>query len=78
MWWYRSLNFEPALPAAWSTGKVKGLKARGDITVDIEWVEGKLTRLQLSPVHDLPVKLLYPGGEIELEMEAEMPFIMEL
>jgi alpha-L-fucosidase 2 len=27
----------PALPNAWKTGKVSGIRARGDVTVDIEW-----------------------------------------
>jgi alpha-L-fucosidase 2 len=33
----------PALPAAWTQGEVKGIKARGNFTVSISWKQGKLT-----------------------------------
>ena len=33
----RILELLPALPAAWHTGRVKGMKARGNITVDMAW-----------------------------------------
>ncbi len=35
------IHLLPALPKAWACGKVSGLRARGDLTVDFSWVDGK-------------------------------------
>ena len=33
----------PALPDKWKNGSVKGLAAKGNVTLDIEWADGKVT-----------------------------------
>lgn len=38
----------PALPNEWKSGNVKGLKARGDYTVDIEWENGELVNASIT------------------------------
>ena len=60
----------PTLPKNWKTGKIAGLKARGNIEVDIEWKEGKLYRLGLRSNEEQSKKVVYNNEEILLKMKS--------
>lgn len=41
------IDFLPALPVTWSSGRVNGLVARGGFEVNLQWDKGKLTRAEV-------------------------------
>lgn len=41
------IDLLPALPAQWAEGSMHGLRARGACTVDLDWKEGKLTKVSV-------------------------------
>ena len=67
------LRLLPALPASWPEGSVRGLRARGNIGVDLAWKEGRLERLTLHSPVDRMVRVIGPGGIVELDLRKEGP-----
>ncbi len=65
----------PALPAEWSSGSVRGLRARGGFTVSMSWSDGSLTEASLDASVDGPCRLsaeglravLLDGRDVQLE-----------
>ncbi len=64
------LRILPALPKAWSAGEIKGLKARGNFTVDISWSDNKLKSLRLKSPKDKTVKIKYADIEKNISLNA--------
>lgn len=60
----------PALPPNWKNGSVKGLKARGNITVDLEWQNNTLKRVQLRASKDTKTALLFENKSVNLNLSA--------
>lgn len=54
----------PALPSSWDKGSVTGLKAKGNITVDIEWENGKLKNYRLENANE-NTRVFYDGKEVK-------------
>lgn len=54
----------PALPKAWPSGEVKGLKARGNYEIDMIWNAGKVTTLKIKSTTQASAKVLM-NGKIE-------------
>ncbi|GAB2508749.1 glycoside hydrolase family 95 protein [Pseudoxanthomonas sangjuensis] len=63
------IDILPALPAAWADGAVRGLRARGDVTVDIRWRHGRTEEIVLHAGRKGPLAVrstLFEDGTVEL------------
>jgi alpha-L-fucosidase 2 len=67
-----AIQLLPALPDVWPDGSVTGLRARGNVVVDIAWKDGKLAKARfLSPVAQ-KIRVRVPGRKdlVEIKLEA--------
>jgi len=55
------IHLLPALPGIWKDGELKGLKARGNFTVDIKWRNGQVVDYRISAAKAGNVKVLVNG-----------------
>jgi alpha-L-fucosidase 2 len=72
------IDLLPALPAAWPTGSVTGLRARGgfDIT-KLEWKAGKLVRAEIKSTLGGPCVVRYGDKTESRETRANESFVYE-
>ena len=60
------IHLLPALPEAWDTGSVSGLRARGGFEVAIDWEDGQLTEARLHSTIGQPCRLRTHAPEIRV------------
>ncbi|WP_368658484.1 glycoside hydrolase N-terminal domain-containing protein [Metabacillus halosaccharovorans] len=59
----------PALPQNWPTGYVKGIKARGGFTVNIEWENGQLRLAEIQATAKGSLQVSYKSQSFIIEKE---------
>ena len=62
-----------ALPKACPTDSVSGLKAKGDVTVSINWKTGKLVTAHLTASPDRSVSVRYQGQIKNIDLVTGQP-----
>jgi alpha-L-fucosidase 2 len=68
--WGGTIHLLPALPAAWSRGSIKGLRARGACGIDITWTEGRLQEATLTSDRGGGYVVRYGAQEVHIELAA--------
>ena len=51
----------PAIPKAWQSGSVKGLKARGNYEIDMTWIKGQVTNVKIKSTTNTTAQVLMNG-----------------
>ena len=59
--WGGEVLLLPALPAAWPTGSITGIRARGALTLDLAWRAGRLESVRIGGKPGAKVSLRYRG-----------------
>ena len=66
----RGIRLLPALPAAWPSGSVKGLCARGGFVVDFSWRNGSVTQVRIKSKVGGQTTLYYNGKACKVKLKA--------
>ena len=67
------IHFLPALPSAWPAGSIRGLKARGNVLVDLAWKDGKATEITVEAAKAGTYTFVYGTKEVEVKLAARVP-----
>lgn len=65
----RVVQLLPALPRAWPSGSITGIRARGGFVLDLTWDKGQLARAVIHSQLGQSCLLRYGSREIELKTE---------
>jgi alpha-L-fucosidase 2 len=64
------LRLLPALPKAWESGTVQGLRAQGGLEVDMTWQDNTLVYSSIFATHQIKLEVVYANHTQILELAA--------
>lgn len=64
------IHLLPALPDAWPSGSLKGLRVRGALTIDLAWKDGKLIEAFLTADRDGFYQVRYGSTVKQVDLKA--------
>jgi alpha-L-fucosidase 2 len=70
------LDLLPALPRSWPTGRVRGLRAKGNLELDFSWQDGRLNSLVIRNYGKAIPVLLCAGEKREMALEPGETVVM--
>lgn len=59
----------PALPSAWPSGRITGLRARGGLGVDVRWAGGRLSEAMLTAKVDGHHSVVHAGQTLDVDLK---------
>lgn len=62
------IDLLPALPADWSSGEIRGVRARGGFTFDLAWKAGRLTAAIVRSERGGTAKIRHAGRVLDLKL----------
>lgn len=65
-----ALHLLPALPSAWPTGSVRGLRGRGGVTVSIFWRDGRLSSATVKAEREIDLIVRYRSRTVKMHLRA--------
>jgi alpha-L-fucosidase 2 len=72
-----TIHLLPALPEAWTDGKVTGLCARGGFDVSMTWKGGKLISATIHSTTGGPCRISYGGQLVDLKIKKGQSVVLD-
>jgi alpha-L-fucosidase 2 len=72
-----TIRLLPALPSSWKEGYIKGLKARGNFIVDMEWKNNRLLKGVITALRKATVKVIYNDQEFPVDLNVGEKYTIE-
>ena len=66
-----------ALPSLWLSGEFSGIVARGGVSFDCRWCDGKITYLAARAKKDIDLKIILPSGNVLDSMASEISLVAD-